>query len=148
MRDWKEKMLSTVKKTWEDDYKGKEVSRQPIPPKRKPDFLDRFFNKHRDHAGGDAFDSYVRGTPVVFINDDDEDLLNWWQVMGDPQLRQQAFDLLSIPAMSAEVERVFSSAKRTISPDRHRLSDETVEQLELLRNWWLRGLVSQIRRKR
>jgi hypothetical protein len=68
--------------------------------------------------------------------------------MGDPQLRQQAYDLLSIPAMSAEVERIFSSAKRTISLDRHRLSDETIKQLELLRNWWSRGLVTKIRRNR
>jgi hypothetical protein len=68
--------------------------------------------------------------------------------MGDLKLRQQAYDLLSIPAMSAEVERVFSSAKRTISLDRHALSDETIEQLELLRYWWLRGLATQIRRNR
>ena len=148
MKSWKESMLHTVKKIWEDNYKDKEPIRQSIPLKRKPDFLDRFFNKHRDKATGDAFDSYVRGTPVVFINDDEEDLLNWWQVMGDPQLRQQAYDLLSIPAMSAEVERIFSSAKRTISLDRHRLSDEAIEQLELLRHWWLRGLATQIRRKR
>jgi hypothetical protein len=148
MKSWKQRMLYTVKKIWEDNYKGKEPIRQSMPPKRQPDFLDRFFSKHRDKAGSDAFDSYIQGTPVVFINDDEEDLLNWWQVIGDPQLRQQAYDLLSIPAMSAEVERIFSSAKRTISPDRHRLSDETIEQLELLRNWWLRGLATQIRRKR
>jgi hAT family C-terminal dimerisation region len=31
--------------------------------------------------------------------------------------RQLAFDLLSIPAMSAEVERIFISAKRTITAE-------------------------------
>ena len=69
-------MLQTVKKIWEDNYKDKEPVRQSIPPKRKPDFLDRFFNKHRDKTAGDAFNSYVRGTLVIFINDDEEDLLN------------------------------------------------------------------------
>ena len=59
MKSWKESMLSTVKKTWEDEYKGKELIRQSIPPKRTPDFLDRFFNKYRDKAGDDTFDSYV-----------------------------------------------------------------------------------------
>jgi hypothetical protein len=37
-------------------------------------------------------------------------------------IRQQALDLLSIPAMSAEVERVFSSAKRLITADRNALT--------------------------
>jgi hypothetical protein len=35
--------------------------------------------------------------------------------------------------MSAEVERVFSSAKRLVAPDRIRLNDETIEYLELLK---------------
>lgn len=49
--------------------------RQLITLKRKPDFVYRFFKKHRDKAAGDEFDSYVQGTSVVFINDDEEDLL-------------------------------------------------------------------------
>jgi hypothetical protein len=52
------------------------------------------------------------------------------------------------PNTLAEVERVLSSAKRTISLDRYALSDETIRQLELLRYWWLRGLATQIRRNR
>jgi hypothetical protein len=76
MKSWKESMLYAVKKVWEDDYKSKEPMRQSTTPKRKPDFLDRFFKKHRDKAAGDEFNSYVQGTPVVFINDDEEDLLN------------------------------------------------------------------------
>jgi len=35
--------------------------------------------------------------------------------------------------MSAEVERIFSSAKRLVTPDRNRLNDETMEVLELLK---------------
>jgi hypothetical protein len=51
-------------------------------------------------------------------------------------LRQIALDHISIPAMSAEVERVFSSTKRLITPDRNRLSDEAIEILQLLKYWW------------
>jgi hypothetical protein len=36
-----------------------------------------------------------------------------------PQLRQLAFDTLSIPAMSAEIERVLSSAKKLLTPERN-----------------------------
>jgi len=51
-------------------------------------------------------------------------------------LRQLALDLISIPVMSAEVERVFSQAKRLIITDRNRMNDETIEVLQLLKNWW------------
>jgi hypothetical protein len=51
-------------------------------------------------------------------------------------LRQMALNLISIPAMSAKVERVVSSAKRLVTPDRNRLSDETIEILQLLKYWW------------
>jgi hAT family C-terminal dimerisation region len=62
-----------------------------------------------------------------------------------PELRQQAFDVLSIPAMSAEIERVFSSAKLLIPPERNQISDQTIEVNELLRYWWTRGLIQQVR---
>lgn len=146
MKMWKDKMIAKVRQVWEEDYKGNTPTEARKPPK-EPDFLKRYLNRN-DEDQGDEFDCYIKGSTVMFPNNDDEDLLNWWAVSGPPQLRQQAFDLLSIPAMSAEVERVFSSAKRTISADRHRLNDDTIEYLELLKYWWSRGLATQIRRKR
>jgi hypothetical protein len=62
-----------------------------------------------------------------------------------PQLRQLAFDTLSIPAMSAEIERVFSSAKKLLTPERNQMDDDTIEVNELLRYWWTRGLIQQVR---
>ena len=46
-----------------------------------------------------------------------------------------AIDILSIPAMSAESERVFSGARRTILWQRARLGAEVVEQTECLKSW-------------
>lgn len=46
-----------------------------------------------------------------------------------------AIDILSIPPMSAESERVFSGARRTITWERHRLGAEVVEQSECLKSW-------------
>jgi hypothetical protein len=63
-------------------------------------------------------------------------LIAWWMRPNNKALRQMALNLISIPAMSAEVERVFSSAKRLVTPDRNRLSDETIEILQLLKYWW------------
>ena len=48
---------------------------------------------------------------------------------------QIAIDILSIPAISAEVERVFSGARRIISWERSRLRATVVEQSECLKSW-------------
>jgi hypothetical protein len=47
------------------------------------------------------------------------------------------------PAMSAECERVFSSTKKLITPERNKLHIEIIEASECLKNWWDRGLIEQ-----
>ena len=46
----------------------------------------------------------------------------------------------TIPAMSAETERIFSGAKITISPSRNRLGDDVIEATECLNRWYRAGL--------
>jgi hypothetical protein len=43
-----------------------------------------------------------------------------------------AFDKMSIPAMSAETERVFSDAKLTILPNRNRLGEDIIKATECM----------------
>jgi hypothetical protein len=50
-----------------------------------------------------------------------------------------AYDLLSIPAMSAETERVFSNTKLMISPNRTCLGADIVEAEECLQAWYKAG---------
>lgn len=65
--------------------------------------------------------------------------LQWWckeeQRLEYPRLHRMAIDILSIPPMSDEAERVFSGVRRTISWDRARLGAWIVEMTELLGNW-------------
>lgn len=44
-------------------------------------------------------------------------------------------DILSIPEMSAEPERLFSRAKITITDRRYRLGSDVIEALECLKSW-------------
>jgi hypothetical protein len=46
-----------------------------------------------------------------------------------------AIDILSIPAMSAEPERVFSGAKHTLTQHRNRLGMEPIRAFECLKSW-------------
>jgi hypothetical protein len=64
---------------------------------------------------GDDFDNYING-PVINFNNRDA-LITWVAGDGDlpASLKQQLLDLLSIPVMSAELERVFSQSKSTLS---------------------------------
>jgi hypothetical protein len=146
MKIWKDKMIATVRQTWEDNYKDKVTSDEDEEAKRRakrPDFLDKYLKRAQPTVEGDAFQSYIASAPVA-CNDSDADLLAWWNRPTNPHkaLQQQAFDLLSIPAMSAEVERVFSSTKRLIPPDRNRLGDDTIELLQLLKHWWENKLIT------
>jgi len=89
---------------------------------------------------GDAFSQYMSEQPFQYRLD----LFNWWATAsGFRELRQMAFDLISIPAMSAEAERVFSSTKKLLTPERNALSVESLEIYEVLRNWWLHDIVLQ-----
>jgi hypothetical protein len=52
-----------------------------------------------------------------------------------------AFDILLIPAMSAEPERLFSSAKITITDCRNRLGIESIKAIECLKSWLSKGSI-------
>ena len=56
-----------------------------------------------------------------------------------------AFDYLTVPAMSAEPERVFSAAKLTLSDRRCRMGDDAVEALKCLKSWQRDGLIAAFR---
>jgi hypothetical protein len=57
-----------------------------------------------------------------------------------------ALDYLTIPAMSAEPERVFSGAKITLSDRRYRMGDDALEALECLKSWQRDGLIAVTRK--
>ena len=142
---YKSIMIANVKKVWFDEYRGAEV---PETPRTHPideieEFLTGFHNEVVD--GDDFFDQFINGNPIAFPQADD--VIKW--IVKDGNLprcvRQQALDLLSIPAMSAELERVFSSARLSCTHLRNSLSAESIEVIELLRYWWVRNIIQQER---
>ena len=46
-----------------------------------------------------------------------------------------ALNILSIPSMSAELERVFSSTRRQITFDRSQLNGSSIGRVECLKSW-------------
>ena len=50
-----------------------------------------------------------------------------------------ALNLLAIPAMSSEVERVFSSTGLMVTDRRNRLKEDIIEAAECMRSWQADG---------
>ena len=72
----------------------------------------------------------------------DSHIFNWWATSGPAPLRQMAYDLLSVPATSCAVERLFSSAGHLLrDPRSNKMLHTTIEQREMLKNWWSSNLI-------
>jgi hypothetical protein len=53
-----------------------------------------------------------------------------------------AIDILSIPPMSDEPERVFSGARRIVTWDKGQIELETIEMRECLKHWKRSGILN------
>jgi hypothetical protein len=81
------------------------------------------------------FENYADGTP-----DEDSNSFNgitWWVRISSkddfPTLFQYALDTLSRLTILTECERVFSSAKKLITPERNHLVEDIIEACEYLK---------------
>jgi len=136
--------MQAVKKLW-NDFKAQEHIGLPV-------LREEFIHDSTDKL--EAFDLIVRkleNFPRPQSKDEYEEYisepaiqtsipaLQWWldeqQRRRWSKLSQLAVNILSIPAMSAEAERVFSGARRTISWERMQLGEETIEVIECLKHW-------------
>ena len=52
-----------------------------------------------------------------------------------------AIDILSIPAMNDEAERVFSGARRTMSWERAQIGPKNLERVECVKHWKRSGIL-------
>ena len=113
---------------------------QTEPPRHfEDDFLGSFEDDVEETFGWqEEVDKYLT-EPIKRV----VDIYAWWRDNAGrfPRLSTIAFDLLSIPAMSSECERVFSRAKLTITTQRHSLQDDAINMLECLKNWGGGGMV-------
>jgi hypothetical protein len=93
-----------------------------------------FYARRPDPATKDELQAYLSEEPEEI-----DDAVEWWLSPGRrsdfPRLSIMALDLLTIPAMSSECERVFSRAKHTVGHQRHRLDDDAINIVESLKQW-------------
>jgi hypothetical protein len=140
---------ANLKRLWESKYKTDDViqvERSP-EPSRQASFIENILdsiapsstaNTPRPTARYDQLHWYLQEGPVRHIG-----VMEYWRSkeLEWPQLTTMAYDFLSIPAMSSECERVFSSCAKQTTPECSKLSGETLAHQECLSNWHRRGAV-------
>ena len=135
-------MIVTVYQYWQEHYASRQgTSDKPVltkAPTPREIMLGRSASVSKT-THEDPFMNYIHRAPET----SEVDVLNWWLQYGPIELRQMALDIISIPAMSAEIERVFSSTKKLVTPERNALTTESLEKYELLRNWWRGDVILQ-----
>jgi hypothetical protein len=139
--DYHEEALTTaVKKAIPDQsVKGKHrtttILVQQAQSRSIESLSERIFGSWASADDQDEYDQYISEPAVKGV----KKTLEWWRdiVRRDkwPILTQFAIEKLSYPPMSAEVERIFSGARRTISWDRSRLQPDIIEALECFQHW-------------
>ena len=128
-----------VKALWLEEYK--EESQLEAPEPKLETKLESLRKKVIDDGFvDDELEDYMSSKTVRDV----EDPQAWWQSHRKtyPQLSVMALDIMAIPAMSAEVERVFSSSKLTITDRRNRLKEDIIEGIECQKSWLKGGTAS------
>ena len=147
-KSWVTAVLPTLQRLWEEKYATADVNRvfPSSEPTHEPDEYD-LLEQDLDvvQTSADDWVSFIEADPTEIST---KTALEWWcqeqQRMRYPRLSCMAIDILSVPAMSAEAERVFSGARRQIPWSRANLGSKTIEQMECLKHWLKNGWLDQL----
>lgn len=140
-KNWKQEWIKPseelMEKLW-NEYKPVEspISLYDSPSPTNNEFLS-WRNKHlQPSLINDEYEHYCKSEQVYGFTS----ALAWWledtQQKNYPCLAKLAIDILSIPAVAAEPERLFSGAKITITDRRNRLGSDIIEAVECLKSWF------------
>lgn len=141
-RNWqKRKWVKDSKKMMQDFwnfYKPQTEDVQLMQPTQQTSNQFLMFLEEQDEQHevlNDEYEHYCSQPTINVFNARD-----WWiqpaQQQLYPHLSQLALEILSIPAMSAEPERLFSATKLILSDCRNRLSMQLIEALACLKSWF------------
>jgi hypothetical protein len=150
-RQWLGPTKAFIEEFWHKEYQQNEAMNQPPAEDPLPTSLP--YRRRREPGPGAQFVpplGFYDNPEVAATRDELKDYLKippkpcdnpleWWRQHREefPVLSKMALDLLSVPLMSAECERVFSAAKNLITDRRNGLKDDIIEACTLLWHWHL-----------
>ncbi|KAM4063420.1 ribonuclease H-like protein [Hirsutella rhossiliensis] len=149
-KSWHKRTFDAVRKLWEEEYMDLPTisvtpSKVSVLQQDEYDLLAQELDVIGKGPDADEYEAFTSQSPIQI----DGSPLSWWHRDEHrerfPRLSKMAIDILSIPAMSADPERTFSGARRTISWDRMLLGASTVERGECLKSWIRSGITAGLR---
>jgi hypothetical protein len=133
--DWIRTAKASVQDLWDSQYKPPYQPVIPTKPKQEKTEHQIWIEQKRRQPP--IIDEYIKYCQASITPECDSK--SWWMEPAQratyPNLAIMALDMLSIPAMSDEPERLFSGAGVTITERRNRLGVESIEALECLKSW-------------
>jgi hypothetical protein len=152
-KEWIEPSEATFQQLWRQ-YHDLPIapygSSSPYPPSVP---YDSTFNDDIErHIYGDSDrsigprDEYCEWAQIAPVGKGDPaiaDPIGYWMNRRQqyPRLSRFALDILSIPASSAECERLFSELGDLLEPRRSSLSSDTIAATQCIKNWNRNGLI-------
>jgi hypothetical protein len=149
---WKQEWIVPAKRAvealWKEEYKAAAVAALNSRMDNHADDVnlnpfELWLSSSSTAQGGvpvppDEYQDYCAMGPETSFKDAPA-AIAWWceprQRRRFPNLHRTAVDLLSIPAMSAEPERLFSECKRILTTDRYTMHADTLEAVEGLKSF-------------
>ncbi|KAF4448243.1 restless-like transposase [Fusarium austroafricanum] len=144
---------------WDRGYKTLEISTEdngePAAKRQRTQYYSPF-ERYKDEArirpceemdSDNAEDEYARWQKDVLPTDNViRDPLEYWhaQRFKYPRLSRMAVDFMTVQPMSAECERLFSTAGRMVTPLRNQLEASTIAICQVLRSWLQAGIVEEV----
>ncbi|KAF1739627.1 hypothetical protein CRV24_001563 [Beauveria bassiana] len=136
--DWRGPCRQQMQDFWVTEYKSTAIT-VPSQASETTSEVKNSFHQWAQRKKGNSLDQdeytkYLLAPIVPEVTDP----RSWWlestQRKSYPALSVMALDVSSIPAMSAEPERLFSGTKITITDRRSRLGIESIEAIECLKS--------------
>jgi hypothetical protein len=133
---WVDEAKEIVQRLWDTEYRDLQITvtspEGPVVKRRKTTLssFDRYRNRYRQSQPSAAqADEYIRWQASVSGSDKDvADPVEYWVLkrFEYPRLSRMALDVMTVPAMSSECERLFSATGLMVTPLRNRLDARTI----------------------
>ena len=139
LTEWIADAKAKVQLFWKREYKSTAIT-VPTPASETASTVHNAFQewqkkRQRSQLDIDEYTKYLQAAVLPEV----KDARSWWlettQRNSYPALSIMALNILSIPAMSAEPERLFSGAKITITDRRNQLGIESIQAIKCLKSW-------------
>ena len=144
---YKEVVEREVQQIWDDFYRNRPMTppqSTPTPPAMAS--INTWIDSDTDSLDdepqnqADSYTAYTQRPRVPGSQCSKSQIADWWRKNPQGDVARMAWDTLSIPAMSAECERIFSSAAHMVTYPRNGLQDDVIEAGECLKSWYTQGI--------